>query len=198
MTSATSSKPSTASIGDPVEAAVRANLIRADGHQLDPLIIGVDPGISGALVLLDPATMRIWKWSDMPVIDAGGKRSVSASMLAITIAEWRSLAEACGRRLLAIVEEVGAMPGQGVTSMFNFGRSYGLVIGVLAANSVPTEFARPAVWKRGAGISKDKGRARKTAQERFPVAASVFVRVKDDGRAEAALLAMWRAEKGNK
>lgn len=182
--------------GDPVAVAMMANLVRSNAHQLDPLIIGVDPGISGALVMLDPATMRIWKWTDMPVIEAGGKRTVSATMLALTIAEWASLASATGRRLQAIVEEVGAMPGQGVTSMFSFGRSFGTLIGVLAGTGVATEFARPAAWKKGAGLTKDKGAARKAAQERFPDAAGVFAQVKDDGRAEAALLARWRAERG--
>ena len=175
---------------------MRANLIRCDAHKLDALVIGVDPGISGALVLIDPATMLVWKWADMPIAESNGKRSVSAAMLALTIAEWRSLAEKTGRRLLAIVEEVGAMPGQGVTSMFSFGRSFGVILGVLAGNGVSTELARPAVWKKGAGISKDKGSARKAAQERFPASAAMFARVKDDGRAEAALLARWRAEKG--
>lgn len=198
MTSATSSRPSTANIGDPVEAAVRANLIRADGHQLSPLIIGIDPGISGALALIDPATMRVWRIADMPTAEANGKRSVSAGLLALTITEWASLASATGRRLLAIVEEVGAMPGQGVTSMFSFGRSFGVILGVLAGCGVALELVRPAAWKKAARISKDKGSARKAAQERFPESAGMFARVKDDGRAEAALLAMWRAEKGSK
>ena len=182
---------------DPIEVAMLANMVRSNAHQLGPLIIGVDPGISGALVLLDPATMRVWKWSDMPTAESNGKRTVSATLLALTIAEWASLASATGRRLLAIVEEVGAMPGQGVTSMFSFGRSFGVILGVLAGTGVAIELVRPAIWKKGAGIGKDKGSARKAAQERFPDAADLFARVKDDGRAEAALLARWRAEKGN-
>ena len=182
---------------DPIEVAMLANMVRSNGHQLGPLIIGVDPGISGALVLLDPATMRVWKWADMPTAESNGKRSVSASLLTLRISEWSSLASATGRRLLAIVEEVGAMPGQGVTSMFSFGRSYGVILGVLAGYGIATELVRPAVWKKGAGIGKDKGSARKAAQERFPDAADLFARAKDDGRADAALLARWRAEKGN-
>lgn len=174
-----------------------ANMVRSNAHQLGPLIVGVDPGISGALVLIDPATMRVWKWADMPTAESNGKRSVSATMLALTIAEWSSLASATGRRLEAIVEEVGAMPGQGVTSMFSFGRSFGVILGVLAGTGVSIQTVRPAVWKKAARISKDKGSARKAAQERFPDSADLFARVKDDGRAEAALLARWRAEKGN-
>ena len=71
-----------------------------------------------------------------------------------------------------------------------------VILGVLAGNGVATELVRPAVWKKAARIGKDKGSARKAAQERFPDAADLFARVKDDGRAEAALLARWRAESG--
>ena len=71
---------------DPIEVAMLANMVRSNGHQLGPLIIGVDPGISGALVLLDPATMRVWKWSDMPTAESNGKRTVSATLLALALA----------------------------------------------------------------------------------------------------------------
>ena len=77
------------------------------------------------------------------------------------------------------------------------GLAIGVILGVLAGTGVAIELVRPAIWKKGAGIGKDKGSARKAAQERFPDAADLFARVKDDGRAEAALLARWRAEKGN-
>ena len=71
-----------------------------------------------------------------------------------------------------------------------------VILGVLAGNGVAIELVRPAVWKKAARISKDKGSARKAAQERFPDSAGLFARAKDDGRAEAALLARWRAEGG--
>lgn len=172
-----------------------ANMVRSNAHQLGPLIIGIDPGASGAMVLLDPETRDLWRWADMPVVEtASGKRQVSAPMLAETLMAWRTLAESAGRASVAIVEEVGAMPGQGVTSMFSFGRSFGVILGVLAALNLPVELVRPAVWKRKAGIGADKGAARRTAQERFPARVALFARVRDDGRAEAALLALWRAE----
>ena len=180
---------------DPVAAAISANLTRSDSHRAVPLIIGIDPGASGAMVLLDPETRDLWRWQDMPTVEsATGRRLVSAPMVAETLCAWRSLAEATGRRVVAIVEEVGAMPGQGVSSMFSFGRSFGVLLGALAALSIPVEMARPATWKRKAGIGADKGAARRTAQERFPHRAELFARVRDDGRAEAALLALWRGE----
>lgn len=180
---------------DPAAAAIRANLVRSDTHRAAPLIIGIDPGATGALALLDPETRDLWRWADMPVVEtASGKRQVSAPMLAETLMAWRTLAESAGRASVAIVEEVGAMPGQGVTSMFSFGRSFGVILGVLAALNLPVELVRPAVWKRRAGIGPDKGAARRIAQERLPRRAELFSRVRDDGRAEAALLALWRAE----
>ena len=172
---------------------MRANLIRCDAHKLDALVIGVDPGISGALVLIDPATMLVWKWADMPIAESNGKRSVSAAMLALTIAEWRSLAEKTGRRLLAIVEEVGAMPGQGVTSMFNFGQAYGFVKALAYAAGVPVSFVRPNKWKVAVGIpaKSEKGASRLRASQLFPQHAESWKLVKHDGRAEALLIAYY-------
>ena len=96
---------------------------------------------------------------------------------------------------VAVVEEVGAMPGQGVTSMFNFGYSAGIIAGVVAGLQLPIVMYRPAVWKRQAGVPADKGAARQMAQRYWP-GSRAFDRVKDDGRAEAALLARWIALKG--
>lgn len=180
---------------DPAAAAIRANLVRSDTHRAVPLIIGIDPGISGALVLLDPESRDLWRWADMPTVEtAAGRRAVSAPLLAETLCAWRTLAESAGRSVIAIVEEVGAMPGQGVSSMFSFGRSFGVLLGALAGLSVSVETIRPASWKRKSGVGSDKGAARRIAQERFPRRAELFSRVRDDGRAEAALLALWRGE----
>ena len=97
---------------------------------------------------------------------------------------------------IVAIEEVGAMPGQGVTSMFNFGYSAGILAGVCAGLKLPVSLYRPAVWKRAAGVPADKGGARQMAQRFWPGCRD-FDRVKDDGRAEAALLARWVAMKGN-
>ena len=90
------------------------------------------------------------------------------------------------------------MPGQGVTSMFNFGYSAGVLAGVCAGLMIPVVLYRPAVWKRAASVPADKGAARQMAQRYWPGCRD-FDRVKDDGRAEAALLARWVAlkEKAN-
>jgi hypothetical protein len=149
------------------------------------VILGIDPGASGALAWLtnDGSTLR--HIEDMPVIDG----TTSASLLAHII---RSMSPT--ERLTAVVEHVGSMPGQGVASTFKFGASWGIVLGVLAALDVPYELVRPNVWKRAMALGKDKGASRALACRMWPESAHLFARVKDDGRAEAALLARWGVE----
>jgi len=92
---------------------------------------------------------------------------------------------------MAIIEQVAAMRGQGVTSMFRFGQSYGATQMAVAAHKIPMQFVTPAKWKSYLGLSRDKGVSRSLASQRFPKQADLFKRVKDDGRAEAALLALY-------
>lgn len=150
------------------------------------MILGIDPGISGALAWVSDDGHLI-STSDMPVIEINGKKKVSPYILADMLK--------ARMPTLAVIEEVGAMPGQGVTSMFGFGYSAGILAGVCAGLMVPTVMYRPAVWKRAAGVPADKGAARQMAQRFWPGCRD-FDRVKDDGRAEAALLARWVALKG--
>ena len=96
------------------------------------------------------------------------------------------LAEAQGE-VVAVIEQVGAMPGQGVTSMFTFGRAVGRVEGVLVALGVSIDFTRPQVWKKHFKLSKDKENARALAQRFYPKAS--LARKKDAGVAEALLIA---------
>lgn len=91
------------------------------------------------------------------------------------------------------IEQVGAMPGQGVTSMFNFGMVYGFVQALAFSTGVPVTFVRPQEWKKGVGIPNgaDKGASRLRASQLFPNDADKWSRVKDDGLAEAALIAYY-------
>jgi crossover junction endodeoxyribonuclease RuvC len=91
----------------------------------------------------------------------------------------------------AVVEQVGAMPGQGVSSMFAFGQAYGMVLGVLAGLYIPVRTVTPASWKRAMKLNTGKDAARAEAARRWPQQAGEFRRVKDDGKAEAALIALW-------
>ncbi len=155
--------------------------------------LGVDPGLNGAIALYDGARVHVW---DMPTVHVArngkNKREVSPLMLAYLLREADMLAEqkAPDGVLRAYVEKVGAMPGQGVTSMFSFGRSLGLVEGILAGMTVPTELVLPSAWRKAMNVRGGKDGSRLRAQELLPAQAGLFARVKDDGRAEAALMAI--------
>lgn len=151
-------------------------------------VIGIDPGASGAVAILQKDGVFVHVF-DMPAVEVkiGGKskRRVSPEMLA---AELKLYAD---QGATAWVEHVSAMPGQGVSSMFAFGESFGLARGVLAGLRVPTYTVPPAVWKRAMQLNSGKDGSRAKAAQLWPEQAGEFKRVKDDGRAEAALIAEW-------
>jgi crossover junction endodeoxyribonuclease RuvC len=148
------------------------------------MILGIDPGLSGALAFFDYEKGQLTIF-DMPVheVERNGKakREVSPQRLAMLV---RGIDV---RR--AIVEKVSARPGQGVTSMFAFGRSFGVVEGVLAALNIPVTYVTPQHWRKGMQVREGKHGSRQRATELFPKYAGEFARVKDDGRAEASLIA---------
>ena len=150
--------------------------------------IGIDPGVSGAIAIVDNNGALIDAY-DMPVV-AG---QVSAHLLA-TVECWKGYVD--NPFGTVVIEDVHAMPKQGVTSSFNFGRSKGVVEGVFAGAGLPIEYVTPAKWKRALGLTKDKGACRRRAIELWPAHSDKFKRAKDDGRAEAALIALWYVTKG--
>jgi len=143
--------------------------------------IGIDPGLSGAIAVLND-DLSLFAVYDMPVMAVSkGKNQVNAAALADLV-----LIE--GRPDIAYLEQVHAMPGQGVSGMFSFGTSYGIVQGVLAALRIPMVLVRPQAWKGRAGLSgKDKDMARTLAIRLYP--AADLSRKKDIGRADAILIA---------
>lgn len=153
-------------------------------------VLGIDPGAStGALAIVQSG--RLLEVVDMPHEwrKAGKRRAahVDRSRVAELIAEWQERY----RPLVAAVEQVGAMPKQGVTSTFNFGLGYGVVLGVLAGRGIEATLYRPAVWKRAMGLSRSKAHSLHRASTLWLDKAVYFRRKKDDGRAEAALLAWY-------
>lgn len=145
-------------------------------------ILGIDPGKSGAVAFYftsEPFRVAV---EDMPIVN----EKVSGALLSDIIAKYGPS--------YAVVEAVGARPGQGVTSMFNFGVSYGIALGVLGVRAIPMHFVTPAKWKRHYALPADKEASRAKAIQLFPACASSFARKKDDGRAEAALIAKYGAE----
>jgi crossover junction endodeoxyribonuclease RuvC len=149
------------------------------------IVLGIDPGFSGALAVYD-AGARALSVMDMPV-SPGTKGRVDL-MHAV-------LFDALDHPPCDVwVENVSAMPGQGVTSMFRFGQTVGAIHMAAAARGHALRLVTPAKWKAHFGLSRDKGASRGLAAQRFPHAADLFKRVRDDGRAEAALIALYGAE----
>ena len=144
-------------------------------------VLGVDPGaVSGAYALLIHDLFTIV--DDIPIVD----RQVNAAEWACVVARLKPD--------VAVVEQVGSMPGQGVSSTFKFGMGCGLIRGVLAGAGVPIIIVTPAKWKKHFSLNNDGEKSRALALRRFPHAADQLTRKKDHGRAEAMLMALWKLE----
>lgn len=150
-------------------------------------IIGIDPGLSGAIVLMrngDP-----YEWLLMPTMKHGASNRVNGAAVRSALG---STTEHIS--LLAVVEDVHAMPGQGVSSMYNFGHACGVVLGVLAAMEIPVKMVTPQLWKKRAGlIGKDKDAARTKAIQTWPGWVDLNTKAKGQAFADAALIARFGA-----
>ena len=152
------------------------------------LIYGIDPGFTGAIALYWPDAGKL-EVHDMPVMkNPKGKTIINPHGVLDILANE-------GGKSLAVLEQVGAMPGQGVSSMWRFGQGVGHLEMACAACKLPLKYVTPATWKKHFNLSRDKGVSRGVAMQRFPDQAQQFSRAKDDGRAEAALIALFGAEK---
>ena len=130
------------------------------------LIIGIDPGISGSICFFEDG--KILEVIEMPIMTEGkkSKRQVNGSQV---YNEIYKRIEGSEREIRVIIEQVSAMPGQGVTSMFNFGQSYGILKGICSAMKLPMFFVRPAKWKKYFNlINSEKDASRTRAIEIFP------------------------------
>ena len=152
------------------------------------IIIGIDPGISGAICFLKNGT--ILDVIDMPIMTDGkkNKKQVNGSQI---YNEIKNLINDNNKdSLKVVVEQVSAMPGQGVTSMFNFGQSFGILKGICAAMQLPIYFVRPAKWKKYFNlINAEKDASRTRAIEIFPYYSSNLSKKKDSNKADAILIA---------
>ena len=152
------------------------------------IIIGVDPGISGAISVLE--NKKILEVYDTPTMIDGkkNKRQINSAQVTNIIKE-RINNE---KEVIVVVEQVNAMPGQGVTSMFNFGQSFGVIKGICAALSLPIYFVRPSKWKKHFNLIKtNKDASRTKVIEAYPEISSKLHRKKDSNRADAILIALY-------
>jgi len=150
-------------------------------------VIGIDPGISGAIAIFEDGKLDCVV--DMPTLKIASGKTMKSHISAIALVDildgWSP------NEAHIVIEKVGAMPGQGVSSMFNFGRSAGIIEGVVAAMHFPSTYVTPATWTKAVGRAAGKDASRMRAMELFPSKADLFKRAKDDGRADAALIAYW-------
>ena len=155
------------------------------------IVMAIDPGLSGAIaVFIDDVLSAVIDTPTHELTRNGKtKRQISASGLAAIFRDYKPDH--------VVVEKVSAMPGQGVTSMFSFGRSFGLIEGIVGAFEIPATYVMPSVWTKGIGRGQGKDASRARACELYPVWEKSFARVKDDGRADAVLIGAWWL-KGNK
>ena len=152
------------------------------------LIIGIDPGISGAICFFEDGQVK--EIIDMPVMTDGkkNKRQINGPQVYNEIsARINKLAK---KDIIVVIEQVSAMPGQGVTSMFNFGQSFGVLKGICSAMQLSMHFVRPAKWKKYFGLIKtEKDASRTKVIEIFPYISSQLSRKKDSNKADAILIA---------
>ena len=151
-------------------------------------IIGIDPGLSGGIAILDD--LKIFDIYDMPIMSEGkkNKNQLNSAQL-VNIIKKNIISN--GDTFL-IVEQVSAMPGQGVTSMFNFGQTFGSIKGICAALNLPIFFVRPAKWKKHFDlINSSKDASRTKVIEMYPSISPRLSKKKDVNKADAILIARY-------
>ena len=152
------------------------------------LIIGIDPGISGAICFFEDGQVK--EIIDMPVMADGkkNKRQINGPQVYNEIL--KRINRFQKKDIIVVIEQVSAMPGQGVTSMFNFGQSFGVLKGICSAMQLSMFFIRPAKWKKYFGLIKtEKDASRTKVIEIFPYISSQLSRKKDSNKADAVLIA---------
>jgi len=154
-------------------------------------IIGIDPGLSGGIAILDNS--KVIELFDMPVMPDGkkNKRQLNSALLVKLIKDnIKNLEDT-----VMVVEQVNAMPGQGVTSMFNFGQTFGAIKGICAALGLPIFFVRPAKWKKHFElINSSKDSSRTKAIEMYPSISEQLSKKKDVNKSDAILIARYYCE----
>ena len=154
------------------------------------LIIGIDPGISGSICFFRDG--KILDVIEMPVMNEGKKNKKQVNGAQIYNEITKKINSSPETKTRVVIEHVTAMPGQGVTSMFNFGQSFGILKGICSAMQLPVYFVRPTKWKKYFNlINSEKDASRARAIEIFPYYSSHLSRKKDSNKADAILIASY-------
>ena len=155
------------------------------------ILIGIDPGLTGAIAILeDKKVLNIY---EMPVMTEGkkNKKQLNSAQLVSFIKEYANN----NNDVVVIVEQVNAMPGQGVTSMFNFGQTFGAIKGICAALKLPIFFVRPLKWKKHFElVNSSKDSSRTKAIEMYPTLSNQLAKKKDVNKSDAILIARFYSE----
>ena len=157
------------------------------------LVIGIDPGISGSICFFNDG--KILDVIEMPTMNDGkkNKKQVNGSQIFNEISKRINTLEK--KQIKVVIEQVSAMPGQGVTSMFNFGQSFGILKGICSSMQLSMYFVRPAKWKKYYNlINTQKDASRTRAIEIFPYFSSQLSKKKDSNKADAILIASFYYE----
>ena len=157
------------------------------------LIIGIDPGISGSICFLDNG--KIIDVIEMPIMTDGKKNKKQVNGSQVYNEVTKRIKQFEKNQIRVVIEHVSAMPGQGVTSMFNFGQSFGILKGICTAMQLPMYFVRPTKWKKYFNLlNSEKDASRTRAIEIFPYFSSQLSRKKDSNKADAILIASFYHE----
>ena len=152
------------------------------------LIIGIDPGVSGSICFFKDG--KILDVIEMPIMNEGKKNKKQVNGAQIYNEIKKRIDNFSETNIRVVIEHVTAMPGQGVTSMFNFGQSFGILKGICSAMQLPMFFVRPTKWKKYFNlINSEKDASRTRAIEIFPYFSSQLSKKKDNNKADAILIA---------
>jgi len=154
-------------------------------------IFGIDPGLSGALAILDEK--KIFEVIDLPTMSDGKKNKKQLNSAHLSKYIQSNIIDL--NKSAVVVEQVNAMPGQGVTSMFNFGQTFGAIKGICATLNLPIHFVRPSKWKKHFElINSSKDASRTKAIEMYPTFADHLSKKKDVNKSDAILIARYFSE----
>lgn len=175
-----------------MDSLVGRNFALVPNAKPRPLLMGIDPGFGGAIAVVDMDRGNLVDMIDMPLFQKPSAARESGHMNYLDVHKLSSLLDLYApHTALAVIEEPGAMPGQGLGSTFRFGHTCGQIHGVLAGHYIPTTPVKPAVWKSALALTDQKADSIVRANMEFPKFHALWALKKHHDRAEAALLCVY-------